>query len=99
MYDVRCSEFGVLDPGSVVRRPASVSRRPICPIRPIVCLVLVALAGTFASAAHAHPLDDEAELQASVHVVDDRTLELALEFRYRNVVASYTEFRNGLDRN
>jgi hypothetical protein len=53
----------------------------------------------FCTLVHAHPLDDEAELQANLRVVDDRALELELEFRYRNVVASYTEFRNGLDRN
>lgn len=57
------------------------------------------IAALLATAAHAHPLDDEAELQSNLRVVDDRTLSLELEFRYRNVIASYTEFRNGLDRN
>jgi hypothetical protein len=52
----------------------------------------------FAAALHAHPLDDKADMQAQVRVASDRELELTLEFRYRGVVASYTEFRNGLDR-
>ncbi|MBK8208148.1 MAG: hypothetical protein IPK87_15330 [Planctomycetes bacterium] len=58
-------------------------------------VVVVVLAGLL----QAHPLDDSAELNARVRVVDDTTFELVLEFRYKGVIASYTEFRNGLDRN
>ena len=58
-----------------------------------------ALAVLFAGLLQAHPLDDNAELNARVRVLDDTTFELVLEFRYKGVIASYTEFRNGLDRN
>jgi hypothetical protein len=52
----------------------------------------------FAAALHAHPLDDKADMQAQVRIASERELELTLEFCYRDVVAGYTEFRNGLDR-
>ncbi|MBX3461159.1 MAG: hypothetical protein KF696_14530 [Planctomycetes bacterium] len=57
--------------------------------------VLLLLAGSLS----AHPLDDNAELIVRLRVADERSYELTLEFRYKGVIASYTEFRNGLDRN
>jgi hypothetical protein len=46
----------------------------------------------------AHPLDDNADRKAQLRVVRGG-LELVVEFHYRNVMASYTEFSNKLDRN
>lgn len=62
-------------------------------------LALGIVVAWFAGSLHAHPLDDNAELNARVRVVDETTFELVMEFRYKGVIASYTEFRNGLDRN
>lgn len=53
----------------------------------------------FAPLLHAHPLDDRAELMSEVRVVDDGHLELWMQFRYKDVIGSYTEFRAGLDVN
>ncbi len=47
----------------------------------------------------AHPLDDNADRKAQLRVLAGGGLELSVEFHYRNVVASYTEFSNKLDRN
>ncbi len=50
----------------------------------------------FAPLLHAHPLDDRADLMSEVRVVEDG-LELWMQFRYKDVIGSYTEFRAGLD--
>jgi hypothetical protein len=47
----------------------------------------------------AHPLDDNADRKAQLRVLRDGGIELSVEFYYRNVIASYTEFSNKLDRN
>lgn len=64
-----------------------------CPLLALGALALLS------GALSAHPLDDNAELMARLRIADERTYELTLEFRYKGVIASYTEFRNGLDRN
>jgi hypothetical protein len=46
----------------------------------------------------AHPLDDKADMASRIVVADDARLELVLEFRYRDVRASYAELAAGLDR-
>lgn len=50
----------------------------------------------FAPLLHAHPLDDRADLMSEVRVVEGG-LELWMQFRYKDVIGSYTEFRAGLD--
>lgn len=72
--------------------------------RTLACLPCPRLASgalvlLFAGVLSAHPLDDNAELMARLRLADECTYELTLEFRYKGVIASYTEFRNGLDRN
>lgn len=47
----------------------------------------------------AHPLDDKADMVSELALVSDSDIELALEFRYKDVRASYAEFAAGLDRN
>ncbi len=63
----------------------------------LVPALLGAVLGAAGSLA-AHPLDDNADMQALVRVLESE-IELQVEFRYRSTVASYTEFANGLDRN
>jgi hypothetical protein len=58
--------------------------------------ILVLLAPT---ALFAHPLDDDAEMEAELHILSDTHIELRMEFRYAEGIPSYTEFRNGLDAN
>lgn len=55
----------------------------------------VLLGGTLA----AHPLDDRAFMTSELSLLPGGSMELAVEFRYNDVLASYTEFGNGLDRN
>ena len=52
----------------------------------------------FAAVAHAHPLDDRAEMTSEIVIEPEARLELAIEFRYKDVRASYAEFGAGLDR-
>jgi hypothetical protein len=47
----------------------------------------------------AHPLDDQADMTAELHVLEDGHLEVLLAFDYPEGIPSYTEFRNGLDAN
>ena len=68
---------------------------------PAVILVLLCAAPLFA-----HPLEDRAEMTSEVVVVSDSRLELVMDFRYENVMASWSEFSGGsghgndsLDRN
>lgn len=65
----------------------------------VVRNVLLALAFFCSPSLFAHPLDDKADMASSIAILDDTTLELALEFRYRDVRASYAELAAGLDRN
>jgi hypothetical protein len=53
----------------------------------------------FAAAANAHPLDDRADMNSEIAMLPDGRLELSIDFRYKDVRASYAEFAAGLDRN
>lgn len=53
----------------------------------------------FAAAAHAHPLDDRADMNSEIVLLVGGGIELSIEFRYKDVRASYAEFAAGLDRN
>lgn len=48
-----------------------------------------------APAAFAHPLDDRAQMASEVVLVSDSRLEYVLDFRYANVMASWSEFSGG----
>lgn len=62
-------------------------------------LLAAIIALLLAPALWAHPLDDKADMVSELALVSDSDLELALEFRYKDVRASYAEFAAGLDRN
>jgi hypothetical protein len=49
--------------------------------------------------AAAHPLDDQAQMVSEVVIVSDSSIELVLDFHYVSVLASLSEFNNGLDGN
>lgn len=56
------------------------------------------LLAVFAPCLAAHPLDDQAQMLSEVVIVDNRSLELVLDFRYLSVLASYSEFSGTADK-
>jgi hypothetical protein len=62
----------------------------------VLTIALCLLAGAVLSA---HPLDDQADMTAELHILSDSHLEVMLAFDYGDGIPSYTEFRNGLDAN